>query len=416
MRRLARIVLVLVVLLVVLIAALAILVPRWVKERIIAAAAAEGIALTIDDVTILPGRAKLEGVRATPLIAPDDKKVARFVVTAPTVAVTIDGLTPTAITVTGAQADIDGHPGDVRALFALPPAHGAQPSSIQTVTLHDATLVWKHPADGNILSLRAAHAEAVITRKEGRALGDDWHVDVRELHAFDGIAKPPPVAWTLVGDHDAAGTRYQLGMGKAATVKLGLGDATSSLDIDMPSTGIDDLGIPPSLLGIYADETSRFEIHLHHHMTDATHAETQLVATANGVFLGHSPARTNAVLDAKAAGDPASAITITEGTLRAGPFTGKIDGGFSLPPGGLKAALHYESGLMSCLDAVKAQASSLGALGEGAAALAGILGLDHVVEGTVKLEGRLELDTLTGNNHADFRTAGACKLSYLPSP
>lgn len=93
---------------------LVVMVPRWVKARIIAAAAAHGVALTIDDLAIVPGRARLEGVRATPLIRTDQKGAPNVSMTAPQLDVALDGLTPVAVTVTGGTVDVDGGASDVR--------------------------------------------------------------------------------------------------------------------------------------------------------------------------------------------------------------------------------------------------------------------------------------------------------------
>jgi len=83
-----------------------VLVPRWVKARIIAAAAANGVALTIDDLSLAPGRTRLKGVRAAPLIQGDTKKLPKITASAAVVDVELDGLTPTAITVTGMVVDL----------------------------------------------------------------------------------------------------------------------------------------------------------------------------------------------------------------------------------------------------------------------------------------------------------------------
>lgn len=267
------------------------------------------------------------------------------------------------------------------------------------------------------MALRAVHIELDVLQKPERALGDDWHLEMPEIHAFDAAKPAPALAWALTADHDASGTHGTLTMGKGATVKAVL-SATGgfSLDIDTPSVGPNDVGVPVSMLGLVGDETSRLELHVHHTQgpESAPHADGTLVASASGVFLGASPARTSLAVDAKYAGD-VSAMKLTQGSLRAGPFTGALDGGFSIVGGDLKGSFHYLSGLMSCLDAVKAQATSYGPLGAGVAALAGALGLDQVVQGTVQLEGKIDVDTQAGENHAAFHTRGDCRLSYLPS-
>ena len=129
-RPVARFVLVFGVLVAAACAALVVLVPRWVKSRIIATAAAHGVALSIDDLSIKPGHARLTGVRATPLIRSDQKGAPNASATAKTVDVDLDGLTPTAMTVTAMQVDLDGSLDAVRA--ALTPATRAQRARLRS--------------------------------------------------------------------------------------------------------------------------------------------------------------------------------------------------------------------------------------------------------------------------------------------
>jgi hypothetical protein len=388
-----------------------VLVPRWVKARIIAAAAANGVALTIDDLSLAPGRTRLKGVRAAPLIQGDTKKLPKITASAAVVDVELDGLTPTAITVTGMVVDLDGSAEDVRAAIAgRDQRTGGGTSPITRVTLTNATFTWKHLFQTNLVAIDATHVSGNVTRKPGRALGDDWHIETSDLRAFDATSKAAP--WALVADGDGAGTRATLTLAPSASVRVAVPAAGGlDLDVDTPNASVTDLGIPSAVLGMYGDETSRFEIHLHH-AQDATHAKGTLVATASDVFIGVSTARTSLTLDARYAGDP-SKLDLTGASLRAGPFTGTLEGWFAPSAGAY--SVRYTSGVVSCLDAVKAQITSYGDVGKGVAALAGMLGLDRAVEGRVMLKGEVEIDAHAPSiNRFAFHTEGDCKLSYLP--
>src|SRR5450631_4182742 len=107
-RSLTRIVIVVGLLLATAATLVVVLVPRWVKARIIAAAAAHGVALTITDLSIAPGRARLKGVHAAPLIHSDVKGAPTISATAAIVDVVLDGLTPTTVAVRGATLELDG--------------------------------------------------------------------------------------------------------------------------------------------------------------------------------------------------------------------------------------------------------------------------------------------------------------------
>jgi hypothetical protein len=417
--RLTRVVIVVGLLLAMAAVAFVILVPRWVKARIIATAAAHGVALTIDDLAIAPGHARLKGVKASPLIRTDKKGAPNVSMTAATVDVDIQGLTPVGVTVSGAAVDIDGAASDVLdALATRDQTANGGASSVAHVAIHDATLTWKHLVPTNLVALRAAHVSGDVARKPGRSLGDDWHFDIAELHPFAERPGAKPLApWSLSADRDATGTRTTLTLPKGGSVGVDVAaNGARTLDVATPNATVTELGVPQEVLGMHGDETSHLELHLHHQERDPTHAEGSLVAVASDVFLGASPARTAFAVDARYAGDPSTSMKLTTGTLRAGPFTGSLTGGFALlPAAGLQASLRYESGIMSCLDAVKAQAAAYGDLGKGVAALANILGLDKAVEGAVKLQGEIEVDTSTNANRFAFHTVGDCKLSYLPS-
>ena len=424
-RPVARFVLVLGLLLVLACTALVVLLPRIVKSRIVAAAAAHGVALTIDDLSIKPGRARLAGVHAAPLIRSDKKGAPNATASAQTVDVDLDGLTPTAMTITGMHVDLDGSATDVAAALAPRDKSAAAASPLEKVTIKDASLKWTHALPTDRVAIDATHVDGEVARKAGRTLGEDFHFATEQLHAF---AKPGLPAWTASVDHDAAGTRAKIGLPsppssggatKRVAARIAFEVASSGarkLDVDTPDVSAPEIGVPAELLGLYGDETSRFEIHLHHEESDPTHAQGTLVASAKNVFLGPATARTSFAIDARYAGDPSTSLRVGSGTLRAGPFTGAITGGFALDPAaGFVASLRYSSGMMSCVDAVKAQAANYGDLGKGVAALADMLGLDRAVEGRISLKGEIEIDSRTNQNRFAFHTEGDCKLSYLPS-
>ena len=408
-RPVARIVLVIGVLLAIAAAVAVVLVPRFIKAKLIATAAAHGVALTIDDLAIRPGRAQIRGVKASPLIRSDAKGAPKASATASVVDVDLDGFTPKSVTVSGMTAIVDGDLGDVLDAVSRRDKTGDGVASIERVTVKDAELQWKHMLPFEIVSLDAKHVDGEITKT-------DFHVSTKELRLFDANKDLAPWALQLDGtDHDA---HFKVAFPGTAKASLDVGpNGARQLEIDTPNVGPKELGLPPEALGLYGDETSRFEIHLHHKETGPDHAEGTFVGAATNVFLGASTARTAFTLDARYAGDPKTGMKISAGTLRAGPFTGALDGTFSIDPAaGFKASLRYSSGVMSCVDAVKSQVTTYGGdVGKGVAALAGMLGLDKEVQGRVMLKGDIELDSRTSTRKLSFRTEGDCRLSYLPS-
>jgi hypothetical protein len=409
-RPVARIVLVFGFLLVIVAAVAVVMLPRMIKAKLIATAAAHGVALTIDDLSIRPGRAQIKGVTASPLIRSDAKGAPKASASAATVDVDLDGFTPTAVTVTGMTATIEGDVSDVMDAIAKRDKTGDGVASIEKVTIKDTNVQWHHMIKADLVVMDAKHCEGEVTKKE-------LHVSSKELRLFD---KKDLTPWGVQIDGDEHTAHLKIAFPGTAKASIDLGPGTRQIDVDTPNVAPKDLGMPPEVLGLYGDETSRFEVHLHHKETIAadssTHAEGTFVGGATNVFLGASTNRTSFTLDMRYAGDPKSALKITAGSLKAGPFTGSIEGGFALDPtAGFKANVRYSSGIMSCVDAVKSQAANYGDVGKGVAALAGMLGLDKEVQGRVMLKGEIEIDSATSTRKFAFRTEGDCRLSYLPS-
>ena len=405
-RPVARIVLVVGFLLTVTAAVTVVLVPRWIKAKLVATAAAHGVALTIDDMSIRPGRAQIKGVKASPLIRSDAKGAPKASASAAVVDVDLDGFTPTTVTVSGMSALVDGDLSDVLDAIAKRNKTGDGVASIEKVTIKDAEVQWRHMLKVDLVVLDAKHVDGEVTKK-------DFRVSSKELRLFD---KPDLAPWAVQVDGDEHAAHVKIALPGTAKASLDLGAGTRQIDIDTPNVGPKDLGMPPEVLGLYGDETSKFEIHLHHKESAPDHAEGTFVGAATNVFLGASTARTAFTLDIHYAGDPKTSMKITAGTLKAGPFTGALEGGFALDPeAGFKASVRYSSGIMTCVDAVRSQVTSYGEVGKGVAALAGMLGLDKEVQGRVMLKGEIEIDTRTNARRFAFRTEGDCRLSYLPS-
>ncbi len=389
-------------------AAVAIWVPRWVKTKIIAAAAAHGVALTIGDLGIGIGHAKLKNVMATALIRSDAKGAPKASATAALVDVTLDWFTPTAIDVTALKISLDADARDLSAALASRNAPGGSAASITRITLHDASLEWNHAVPIDSIALSADHIDGDVTKKDARALGEDYSFEAKELRT---TPKKDLAAWSAKISSSELETLLTLRIG-ATLVSISSGK-TFTLAVDATKVTTKDVGLPPDVLGLYGDETSLFDLHLHHEERDGRGQGT-FVGQASNVFLGTSMARTRLSLDAQYGGDATThAMKLTSGTLVAGPFTGALEGSFSIDP--FKASLRYSSGVMACVDAIKAQAASYGAVGQGVATLAGMLGLDKAVEGRISLKGEIEIDAATHANRFAFRTQGDCKLSYLPS-
>ncbi|HEY2365274.1 MAG TPA: hypothetical protein VGH87_02770, partial [Polyangiaceae bacterium] len=174
-RPVARIVLVIGFLLTIAAAATVVLVPRWIKGKLVATAAAHGVALAIDDLVIRPGRAQMRGVKASPLIRSDAQGAPKASASAAIVDVELDGFTAKSVTVTGMTVNVDGNITDVRAAIAGRDKTGDGVASIEKVTIKDAEIQWRHMLAGNdLVVLDAKHVDGELTKKE-------FHASTKEL-------------------------------------------------------------------------------------------------------------------------------------------------------------------------------------------------------------------------------------------
>ncbi len=391
--------------------------PGFVKRRVIAEAAAHGVVLTIDNAAIGIGRARFFGVTAKLAAVP------QITGHASQVEIGLDWLTPSTIDAKDASIDLDGSAAEVITSFdRWSPSLAASPSPIQRITLAGARIQWKHLAgERPVLDATGVSCEA-------KQAAGGWGVKLttESLGVTIGSQKLGPWSLDATASATKADVHLALAPGKSpAGVALAWAAAQgSTLDVNVPKGTSADVGIPAAVLGMVGDESSTFALELHHTQKGAA-GQGAIAIAADRVYLGHSPAPTSLQLDATYQGAPAKLVLQT-GSLRAGPFTGALKGSVALPgiggvpgPLGMVADLHYTSGLMSCSDAAKAATvQNLGGdVGKGVNALAHMLGMDKVVQGSVQLEATIAFDTRAlPKATVQFRTKGDCALTYLPSP
>jgi len=389
--------------------------PWYVKKRIVEDAQARGVTLQLDQVSLGWGKAQAGKVTATFPSMPQIRLEAAQLV------VTLDGLSPHEVDFVGATVDVTGPEAEVsKAVEAFQSRSGAAGgdggSGIARIGVKDGTVHW--------LGLLGAGTSLALEGLTGNVKGADVDLDAAKC---DFEMRAMTFGPYRFGFHRAAGidtitvkapkedVRYELVLGPE-------GKRTTKLTI--PRSGAQDLGIPTQALGLVADEKSAIELHFEH-TVQAGKVDGHLALVADRVYLGHSLSPTSVQLDfgyGGAADGPDPVWNLRDGTLKAGPFSGNVHGTLEPVPGGLLAHLEYLSGLMSCGDAVKGAAGSAlaPALGSEAAAaatsaLAQLFGMDKAVAGNVKLEGTLDADTRNVSDaKATFHTTGDCTLSFLP--
>jgi hypothetical protein len=389
--------------------------PWYVKKRIVEDAQARGVTVQIDQLSLGWGKARADKVTATFPAVPQIR------VEAAQLLVTLDGLSPREVDLTGMTVDVTGPIAEVsKAVEAFQggpkAAGGAGGAGIVRVGVTGATVHW--------LGLIGADTSLTVEGLGGTMRGADVDLDGAKAQLTVRAVTFGPYRFsfkraagvdTITFKAPKEDVRYELVLGPN-------GKRTTKLTI--PRSGAKDLGVPTEALGLVADEKSSLELHLEH-TVEAGKVDGHLALAADRVYLGHSLSPTSVQLDfgyGGAAEGPDAVWTLHDGTLKAGPFSGNVRGTLKPVPGaGLLAHFEYLSGLMSCGDAVKSAADSAlaPALGPQAAAatsaLAQLFGMDKAVAGTVKLEGTLDADTRNlSMAKATFHTTGDCTLSFLP--
>ncbi len=390
-------------------------VPWYVRKRIIEEANARGVQLQLGGLSIGFSSATVSGVTATA------QKVPGVTVTAGRVDVALRRFQPESVSIANASVDIDGKAGDVATAidtFLGSQPKGEGPGVALAISVQNARIEWRRALGDNT----TLHVGDLGGDVKGNPLGSDVNTHFAGITIDVGVASMGPWSGTLTRDKDKSDVLLTLspkGPDVAqvhVTRPIGAESFTVDAKVSQPVSLVD-LGFSKTILSLVSLEDAVILI-------DASHTEEK--GTGHGAvrklrLQGFRGSRAQAatvleLVDVAYAG-PREKMTIAKGRVRVGPLSGPLDGAIGRPDGAVKIYAHTKTDVMTCGDALKQQSNEL--LGSEAAGfigdMAGSLGLDRQVAGTVTAEAQWSFDSrdLAGTTLKVVPTA-TCDLSFLP--
>lgn len=377
----------------------ALVLPWYVRRRCVAEAAAHGIALSIDGVSIGAGGFRLTGARASSSEVPGAK------VTAPEIDVETSGLSPETMTVRGAELTLSGGAAALGAALARwrsSPRGGQQDAwTPSTVVVDGSRVVWQSPLGD-------------AARVEASGLHLEWRPRGAELHArSDAVLVAVPGGqlgpWRIDVDRAPGTSRVRVAFDPAVpdactVLVVGDDDRTTSVDVEVPRSPLAHLGVPTELLRVRGKDL-QLALTAHYGAEGPTRGEISAKGGLYGMETPGLPRPLDVAWEASAAGDPDDGIGIDHARLAAGPLVGTITGTFKRFGDGFRLDLAWQAAPVPCaaFDAPLGPGQPFD-IAYALRQLAETAGLTRV-KGTVAARGTLAFDS---------RDLGATRVGFAP--
>jgi len=385
--------------------------PIVLRQRCIDAAVGQGVALSIDHVAIGLGDVRLITVG----LALDG--VPQMKATADSMQVTLDGLTPGAIAVSGLAVTLDGPLEEIQKALQAWNAARARSSTAQAATSAKPLTL----ALGHVTWTRAFGATAKIEMLDVQGDADPVkgvaHLASDKVTVTSGKGTFGP--WRVALDHDAQAARIDVELDpvvKGGPSVLFVRDASdaSSLRVNVPSSPLSHLGIPAKSVGLASDSTVEATVDFEEARSGAVTLKGTLGMT-RAVFSGEA---LDVALALAASGDKTKGLDVKQGTLTAGPLHASLSGTLKLFDDGVRLALAWRSTPVACADLARQMAAKgggpLGGAGLGTIAqnLGQLIGVR--VSGDASASGLITLDSRDVNAASFTMTANdTCGLALF---
>jgi hypothetical protein len=376
------------------------LLPWYVRRECIEQAAAHGVALTVDDVSLDSTGFRLVNVHATSPALPGAS------IQAPEVQVETSGWQAQRLTVRRATIELKGRWSDVSAAYGKWRASGTGGAggtwAPVALVVDESRVVWQG------LFAENARVDASNTHLE-----IDWRASGTELHArSDAFALNVPAGgmgpWRVDVDRTPTMSRLRIALDPAvpdACTVLVVGDEehTTSIDVTVPRSPPARLGLSPRLVGLEGNGL-QVEASLHYAALGTRRADI----TGKGGLYGIQaklPRPLDVTWDLSASGDPTAGLDVKKSHLTAGPLTGAMTGTLKAFDEGFRADLAWTGGPVPC-------SAFETPIGDGSPLdfalqlrqLADVTGVARV-QGSVKGHGTLAFDS---------RDMGAARVQFAP--
>ncbi|MGD0526531.1 MAG: hypothetical protein ABSE49_15390 [Polyangiaceae bacterium] len=383
--------------------------PWYVRRECIEAAAAHGIALTIDDVSLEPGGFQLVGVHATATAIPGARAEA------PEIDVQTTGLQPDRMTVRRATLTLAGSWSTVEAAFtawrASPKGGQGGSWSPTTLVVDESRVVWQGPFAEN------ARVEAANTH-----LDVTWGAPTATVHArSDNVVVVVPAGklgpWRVDLDRTPDASRVRLALDPAVpdacTVLVVGNDAgPTSVDVKIPRSPLARLGVGPELVGLRG-KALQVEATAHYGASGNDRGDVTAKGGLFGIEAG-LPAPIDVNWDGTASGDRRTGLDVKKAHLAVGPMAGAMTGTVKTFDDGFRVDLAWSATAVPCaaFEAPAAAGSPLDVAFQ-LRKLAEGVGLAKVA-GEVSARGTLSFDSRDlGAAHVEFAPQVKCQVSLF---
>jgi eukaryotic-like serine/threonine-protein kinase len=361
--------------------------PEFLKRGYTAAAAKEGVTLTIDGCEVSFRHVRLTGLTATMADLPG------FTAHAGSLDVSFStSLDPTDATTKDVLVTIDGTRSAVTDSIARARlAHdwkSLRQGPLRMFAVESGHVVWSR-AFGEGTRLEAEAVTFETERSGSGDLGSDLSFASPIVGITASWGKVGP--WTATGQLDAGKGKLTLafdpsGASKASATFVTDGASVTSFDLTIPRSNVALLGIPNALLGRRPDDPLFADGEAHFAVRSPSRVESSLHLGLSGARLANAMASADALIDARVDGDPQKPIDLTKGSLSFGPFRGTLAGPVTFGDGFVRAELTFRTSFTSCPGS-----------------------------GDVALGGGIAFDTRAlGDSHLVVAPTGRCPLRILP--
>lgn len=387
--------------------------PWWLRKRIVEEADARGVQLQLGSVSVGWSSATVTGVTASA------QKVPGVTVMAGRVDVALERFEPVSIAIANASVDIDGKAGDV--VTAIEKFLASQPTGTGTakkappMSMQNARIEWRR-AFGDATALHVGDFGGDV---KGDPMATDVNVHFGGVTVDIGVANNGPWSGTLTRDKEKSEVAIALSP-KGASVAEARVTRMTGVDGFEAKIAVNqlvrfqELGFSKVALGLVGFEEGAILVDASHGEANGSGHGTVRKLRLQGVRLSKAQAAT--VLDVAdlAYSGPLDRMPIAKGRVGVGPLSGPVDGIIGRPPNGLTIQAHTKTDVMKCSDAAKMQASEM--IGsEAVGLLSGVLGVDRQVGGTVTADANWTFDSRDpAASSLKIVPSATCDLSFLP--
>jgi len=330
---------------VVVMVAMAYVLPWYVRGRCMDEAEAHAVTLAIREVQVYGSGFRLLGMTATAADVPGARLVA------PEVEVATRWLRPSKVTAKGVELTLTGRWSVVgvaldKWLSGTRGLHGPAWTSVAPLITDGSRVVWVGPVGENA-RLEAAGVHADVSWPDSGAVVHASSENVKV--AVPGATLGP---WRLDIDRSTTSSRVCValdpGVPSTCTVLVvGNGEATTDVQVSLPRSPIQHLGIPLQLLGIGGKDV-QLDANVHYAAAGPARAELTAKGGLYGIEPPGAPRALDVAWEANAAGDPRSGIDLKQARLAVGPLVGNVRGMVKRFDDGFRADLAWKAGPVPC--------------------------------------------------------------------